>query len=139
MVQIINMTSEEKYAYWLELATYDLESANAMFITGRWFYVVFMCQQAIEKLCKGLYNFSIDDNVPKVHNIRFILAKIETRLSVTVNSEIYNLADILSAYYLSNRYPDFIGQSNTKINKDKAENILEKTKEAFVWLQTLKK
>ena len=45
------MTLEEKYTYWLELADYDLESANAMFKTGRWFYVVFMCQQAIEKLC----------------------------------------------------------------------------------------
>ena len=49
------MTAEEKYVYWLELAKYDLESASSMHSTGRWFYVVFMCQQAIEKLCKGLY------------------------------------------------------------------------------------
>ena len=53
------MTAEEKYAYWLELASYDLESAGAMNAAGRWFYVVFMCQQAIEKLCKGLYTLSV--------------------------------------------------------------------------------
>ena len=42
------MTTEEKYTYWLELAQYDLESASAMFTTGRWFYVVFICQQAVK-------------------------------------------------------------------------------------------
>jgi len=35
------MTAEEKYTYLLELARYDLESAEAMFASGRWFYVVF--------------------------------------------------------------------------------------------------
>jgi len=37
------MTSEEKYEYWLDLANYDLKSANAMYSKGRWLYVVFMC------------------------------------------------------------------------------------------------
>jgi hypothetical protein len=36
------MTLEEKYAYWLEAAQYDLDSADAMYNGGRWFYVVFL-------------------------------------------------------------------------------------------------
>jgi HEPN domain-containing protein len=51
------MTNEDKYAYWLKLAQYDLDSAGAMYTSGRWFYVAFMCQQAIEKSCKGLLIF----------------------------------------------------------------------------------
>jgi len=47
----------------------NMETAQAMFETGRWLYVVFMCQQAIEKLCKGLYLLYIDDNVPRIHDI----------------------------------------------------------------------
>ncbi|MDR0308069.1 MAG: HEPN domain-containing protein [Chitinispirillales bacterium] len=35
----------------------------------RWLYVVFMCQQAMEKLVKGLYNYYIGDDVPRIHNI----------------------------------------------------------------------
>jgi len=66
------MTEEEKFNYWIELAQYDLDTAAAMFSTGRWFYVVFMCQQAIEKYCKGLYTLYIDDSVPKIHNIKTI-------------------------------------------------------------------
>jgi hypothetical protein len=29
------MTVEEKYAYWIELAQYDLDSAEAMYSSGR--------------------------------------------------------------------------------------------------------
>ena len=49
------MDSSEKFNYWKDIAQYDLDTAQAMFDAGRWLYVVFMCQQAIEKLCKGLY------------------------------------------------------------------------------------
>jgi HEPN domain-containing protein len=133
------VTKEEKYAYWLQMAQYDIDTAQTMYMGGRWFYVVFMCQQAIEKLCKGLYNFYIDDNIPRVHNIRFILSKIESTLSLTVKPEIYKLIDILSAHYLTNRYPDFSGTPNIQIDKNKATDLLEKTKEAFAWLLTLKK
>ena len=133
------MTKEEKYAYWLQLAQYDLDTAQAMYAGGRWFYVAFMCQQALEKLCKGLYNFYIDDNVPKAHNIPFILAKIEASLSFTVKPEVYDLMDMLSSLYLSNRYPDFSTPPNIHIDKNTATDLLEKTKEAFTWLLTLKK
>ena len=92
-VSIRAMTKEEKYEYWLQMAQYDLDTAVSMYKGSRWFYVIFMCQQAMEKLCKGLYNFYVDDNVPKVHNIRFILSKIETILSIVVDSSVYGLAD----------------------------------------------
>ena len=133
------MTLEKKYAYWLQIAQYDLDTAYSMYTGGRWFYVVFMCQQAIEKLCKGLYNFYLDDNVPKTHNIRFVLSKIETLMSIPINNDVYDLVDSLSAHYLNNRYPDFAGQLNTQIDKDTAEYFLKKTKEVFTWLLTLKK
>ena len=51
------MTLEEKYAHWKSYAERDLDAAEAMFETGRWFYVVFMCQQATEKLAKGIFNY----------------------------------------------------------------------------------
>ena len=133
------MTREEKYDYWLQLAQYDLDTVQAMYAGGRWFYVAFMCQQALEKLCKGLYNFYIDDNVPRVHNIPFILAKVESSLSLTIEPGFYELVDTLSSLYLNNRYPDFSGPPNIHIDKSKATDLLAKTKEAFEWLLTLKK
>jgi HEPN domain-containing protein len=49
------MGPEEKYQYWLTDARYDIDTAEHMFATGHWFYVLFTCQQSIEKLAKGLF------------------------------------------------------------------------------------
>lgn len=48
------MTKEEKVRYWLDIANYDLDTAEAMYQTGRWLYVAFMCHQVIEKTLKPI-------------------------------------------------------------------------------------
>ena len=101
------MTKEEKYAYWLELAKYDLDTAASMFSTGRWFYVVFMCQQAIEKCCEGLHTLYLDDNVPKIHNIKTIVSRFIDKLPNIIDKDTLQFFDTLSAQYLTYRYPDF--------------------------------
>ena len=132
------MNIEEKYTFWLDLAQDDFETAEAMFSAGRWYYVIFMCQQAVEKLCKGLYTLYVNDNVPKIHNIRQIVFSFEDKLSVNVSDDTYSLFDSLSASYLMNRYPDFTGNTRRQISKDEAEALLVKTREVFSWLMTLK-
>ena len=132
------MTKEEKYEYWHKLAQYDLDTAVAMHSTGRWFYVVFMCQQAVEKLCKGLYNIFLDEQVPKTHNIKQIFLCFADKLSVNVDDDKYRLFDTLSAFYMMNRYPDFSVQAIPQIEKNEASTLLNKTKEVFLWLLTLK-
>ena len=134
------MTDEEKYNYWIELAQYDLDTAAAMFSTGRWFYVVFMCQQAIEKCCKGLYTLYVDDNVPKIHNIKTIFSRFKEKIPVTavVNEETERFFDTLSAQYITYRYPDFSNMPGQQTGKDEAETILARTREVFTWLLTLK-
>ena len=54
------MNKDQKFLYWLDIAKYDLKTAEAMLTSGRFVYVVFMCQQSLEKLAKGLYNYYID-------------------------------------------------------------------------------
>jgi HEPN domain-containing protein len=49
------MTNEEKYLKWLKHGNEDLKSAEVMLSNGRYSYVAFMCQQAIEKLAKGIF------------------------------------------------------------------------------------
>ena len=132
------MTAEEKYAYWLELARYDLESADAMFASERWFYVAFMCQQAIEKLCKGLYTLYLDDYVPKIHNITTVFSRFRDKLSVTASEDTLRFFDTLSTLYSTNRYPDFTKYADRQISKTEAEQLISKTREVFSWLLTLK-
>jgi len=133
------MTKDEKYLYWLDAAEYDMGTAEAMYASGRWFYVVFMCQQAIEKLIKGLYNYYIDDNVPRVHNIQEICDKVSGKLPHKISEKNYTLCKKLTSYYIANRYPDFISKVGANVDKSTANDILLESKEFFVWLTDLKK
>ena len=132
------MTAQEKFEHWLDIAQYDLETAQSMLSGGRWLYVVFMCQQAIEKLSKGLYTLYVDDNIPKIHNIKTIFDYFEDKLPNPITEERLELFDTLSAYYLNNRYPDFMRKMSLQVNKEEASKILTDTREVFLWLLTLK-
>jgi HEPN domain-containing protein len=132
------MNQEEKYAYWLDAAEYDLQAAEAMFASGRWTYVVFMCQQAIEKLLKGLYVLYLDDNVPRIHTLRKIYNKFTDKLPTETENNYYALFDRLTAYYIQGRYPEYKDKISSIVDKDEAEQVFDNTKEAFSWLLTLK-
>jgi len=132
------MDLPEKFEYWMDIAQYDLDTAEAMFTSGRWLYVVFMCQQAIEKLCKGLYLLFVDDNIPMIHDINSLIAKFEGKLPTAIDDDKRLLFAKLSAFYLNNRYPKYKERLSVSINSEEALNILEKTREAFAWLRTLK-
>lgn len=49
------MNVDEKVEYWLDIASYDIETAQAMLKTKRFLYVGFMCHQVIEKALKAYY------------------------------------------------------------------------------------
>jgi HEPN domain-containing protein len=133
------MDKQQKFAYWLDVAEYDLKTADAMMNSGRFLYVAFMCQQSLEKLAKGLYNFYIDDNVPRVHSISFIIEKVTDLLRYDIDESFLILFDKLAAIYLQGRYPSFKEKVSKLIDQEEAEKILCKATEVFQWMLTLKK
>lgn len=139
------MTKEEKYAHWEALAIYDLETADAMLKSGRYMYVAFTCQQAIEKLAKALHVLYLEKEAPKIHNITTVMNLIfenTTDSSLLKSKEKYNsykpfMVELLS-YYISERYVEYKNKINQILNKDKSNELILKTKEVFQWLQSLK-
>jgi HEPN domain-containing protein len=130
------LNPNEKYAYWEDIAEYDLKTAEAMYQSGRYLYVVFMCQQAIEKLVKGLYVFKLNEEPPRTHNILNIFNKIYSQLLTDDKALFYE--DLL-AFYISERYPSYKDKLSESIDQPQAKSILEKTREEFLWLKSLKK
>jgi len=132
------LNDQEKFQYWLDLAKYDLETAEAMLKSGRWLYVVFMCQQAVEKLVKGLYGLHLGfDEIPRIHNINILVKRFD-KLTSAVDPAYYHLFDKLTGYYLNNRYPDYTEGLGKKIKEDDSKQLFHQTEEAFKWLLTLK-
>lgn len=67
----MNKTVEE----WFRQADYDIETALAMFETGRYFYAVFMCHLSLEKALKALYTKILNALPPKTHNLVYLAEK----------------------------------------------------------------
>ncbi|MCL2079476.1 MAG: HEPN domain-containing protein [Oscillospiraceae bacterium] len=132
------MDAQEKFDYWLDIAQYDLDTAKTMLNSGRWLYVMFMCQQAVEKLVKGLYVLYIDDNVPKTHNIRVLIERYESLLPEEITDERYNLFEDLTIHYLNGRYADYKQKLSEWLNEQTATDFFNRTKDVFAWLLTLK-
>ncbi|MFA1819583.1 HEPN domain-containing protein [Virgibacillus oceani] len=45
----------------------------------------------------------------------------------------------LLAYYISDRYPSYREKLSHTIRKEKAEEVLKKSREVFTWLESLRK
>jgi HEPN domain-containing protein len=132
------MDAEQKFEHWLKIAKRDLRSASILLKSRQWTNTIFMSQQAIEKLVKGLYLLYINDNIPKIYNISKLIMDYERKLPSKIPVEYFILFDKLSAYYLNNRYPDYKNKLYIQTVKQTATEILTETKEAFKWLLTMK-
>ncbi|MDR1109779.1 MAG: HEPN domain-containing protein [Deltaproteobacteria bacterium] len=130
--------SQQKFDYWRQSANENLKAADTLLNGGHWLYVLFMCQQAIEKLAKGLYILFIDDNIPRINNIRAIIKKFENKLSSPISIERYSFLNDLSSFYINARYDIYKQNLSNNLNKQNTEIMLSKTKEVFTWLLTLK-
>ena len=143
------MDNNEKYSYWEEYAQYDLDTANVMFDTGRYLYSVFMCQQAIEKIVKGIYVLYTGEEPVKTHNIALIFNNLcdreDFRRLVTDKDfdrrrgEYTPIFVRLLAFYISARYPTYKEKLTSTLTKAETEEIMIKAKEVFLWVQSLKK
>lgn len=143
------MNSREKYEYWLEAAQYDLESAKVMMGGGRYMYVAFMSQQAIEKLTKGIYTLYTGKEAPMIHNIWNILKNLKREIEpdayenfsieeLEINLEKYkSFFAELQAYYISGRYPSFKDKISKSIDSKRAQRVLLTTQEVFLWIESL--
>ena len=114
---------------------------------GRYMYVAFMSQQAIEKLTKGVYNLYSKNEPPIIHNIWNIFKQLKKDIKVeehlTTNEFEDNLqkfksffAELLS-YYISGRYPLFKEKISSGIDASRAKRILCNTEGVFLWIKSL--
>lgn len=138
------MDTKAKFEYWNEISEYDLKTAEAMYNSGRYLYVAFMCQQSIEKLVKGIYVFYNNEEAPRTHNIWLIISKLidgqhftKDQIDYLSENKIY-FADLVY-YYISERYPTYKESISSRLDKEKAFQILSKTKEVFSCLMSLHK
>jgi len=128
---------EKEISYWIEHAEYDLATEEAMLESGRYLYVTFMCQQAIEKLLKAIVIKFKSIAPPYSHNLRR-LAEIAGIDKQMVDDQI-NLLDDLTPFCVAARYPAYKAKMAKIATSEVSSHYLKQTKELFQWLSNLMK
>lgn len=121
------MTSAES---WMEQAQYDLDTARAMLDSGRHLYVLFCCQQAVEKMLKAVITLRTKTFPPRIHN----LIRLAQAAALDLDEESMQFFRELSSYYIQTRYPEEIPELAAGISEDLARRILRRTEERIQWL-----
>ena len=112
---------------WIEQADYDFETAEAMFKTKRYVYVVFMCHLALEKMLKAAYTEVKDDYPPRIHN----LTTLAEKAGVDFPEETKDFIHSISNMSIPTRYDDEIRQ----LSGTQARSVLSRSQKAIKWLK----
>jgi HEPN domain-containing protein len=120
----------DRVQQWEDQARYDLETARAMLSAGRYLYVPFCCQQAIEKMFKARIIKLTGELAPRIHN----LIKLTELAKLTVTAERLEVLDALSNLYAESRYPKELEEEMGGVDEDFARLILSQTEEVMQWL-----
>ena len=115
---------------WAEQARYDLDTADAMFKAGRYLYVLFCCQQAVEKALKAVIVRRTGELPPRVHN----LLRLAEVAGIESDAEQARFLGELSGYYIQSRYPEEIKAAGPTITEELAQEVLGKTEQMVKWV-----
>jgi HEPN domain-containing protein len=124
---------QERISYWLDIAQYDLETAEAMLKTQRLLYVGFMCHQVIEKTLKACYVRSLNATPPRHHNLAFF-AK-ESGILQKLSEEQKTFIALLTPLNVESRYPTYKDNVFQTLTEERCRLLLQQTKEFFQWLR----
>lgn len=102
-----------------------------MLKTGRYIYAVFMCHLSIEKALKGLFAKKFKKDPPKIHDLVYLLKKIELTLPKTHE----DFLKILNELSVPTRYPDELEKLLKQYTQERTKMLLTQAKELMEWLK----
>ncbi|MDW7761937.1 MAG: HEPN domain-containing protein [Acidobacteriota bacterium] len=124
---------EDVVKNWLALARYDIETAKAMLDAGRYLYVAFTCQQAVEKTLKAIIVRHRKQAPPHTHNLLRLVEEVKDRLDA--DSRRLETLEKLNAYYIESRYSEEYAELTRLIGKKEAAGLYRDTLKILEWLR----
>lgn len=127
------MTTEERVKYWIDIADYDLETAEAMYSTRRWLYVAFMCHQVIEKTLKAYWCGTMPDDPPYTHN-HMRLAD-GCGIYEKMSDEQKDFLDLITNYNIEARYPEDKEALARTLTPQACRQMIDETRLLMQWIK----
>lgn len=117
---------------WLMQAEYDLETAKAMYASGRYFYAVFMIHLSVEKGLKGLFWKVLKEVPPKTHHLKYLVRKMNIVTDSNVEEIIFDLDDLS----VPTRYPETMQKILSSYDKNKTEEMINDSTKVLTWINS---
>jgi HEPN domain-containing protein len=118
---------------WAAQSLYDIETAKAMLDTGRYLYVLFCCQQSVEKMLKALIAKRTRELPPRLHN----LMRLAEVASLTIPEDTAHLFRRLTDFYIASRYPEELEAATWNVDSSQVQQTYVATEEVLRWLSAI--
>ena len=126
------MSNKDRASKWLEIVNEDLSVAEDLYKTGHWLYVAFMCHQVIEKTLKSYWCVCRDDDPPYIHDHKRLAEGCG--LYTKMDDGQKDFLTTIRQMNIEARYQEYKDEAATALNKEKAAEILEYTKQMHSWI-----
>ena len=123
----------DRVTYWIEIANYDIDTAEAMYQTARWLYVAFMCHQAIEKTMKAYWCGTREDDPPYTHNHKRLASGCG--LYEQMSDEQRKFIETVTNYNIEARYPEDKDALYRQLSKQACRQMIDETKQLMQWMK----
>ena len=111
---------------------YDFQTATAMFESGRYIYVVFMCHISTEKMLKAIVAEATQNIPPKTHNLIYLIKLGEVNLP----PDLFDFVAKLNNASIITRYPEDFQKLLEVFPQDIAKEYLITTQKVIEWLKS---
>jgi HEPN domain-containing protein len=116
---------------WIESSNYDIKTAEHMFETKRYVYVLFMCHLATEKLLKAIFEATLKKPAQKTHN----LIQLMNEIGIMVPEDYLKTLSSLNDLSVVTRYPEDMKALVKAFKRERVHDYLTKTKRLLKWLK----
>lgn len=125
---------ENKVKYWIELSDYDFDTAKAMYSTGRYLYVGFMCHQVVEKMLKAYWSNVLEEPPLKIHTLSRLAER--SGLDKEMTTKQLDFIDVLEPLNIEARYPSYKETLMKALTESYCEEIIKQTNELRIWIKS---
>ena len=125
--------AKNKVTYWIDIADYDLGTAEDLYKSGCWLYVAFMCHQTIEKTLKAYWCATRDDDPPFIHHLANL--SIRSGLYSEMTEEQQEFIASLMPMNIEARYPEYKQKLAVNLNQTTCRAPIDETKDLQLWIK----
>lgn len=125
--------SKDNSAYWLDIAEYDLETAQALMATRRWLYVGFMCHQVVEKAIKAYWCATKPEDPPYSHNLLNLVQSSNLVREITDDQRLF--IQRIMPLNIEARYPEYKERLLKQLSPQVCRQIIDDTINFLQWIK----